>query len=99
VVHTGAQTKQIMNFGRYKLKLPRFERFWNIVMLGNFLIMMACCTFGTLANMRWINEYSEKYTYIFLGANKAKLISFSFLSYWLITNSIMALNVEISMQI
>jgi len=88
-----------MNFGQYKLKLPKFERFWNTVMLGNFVFMISLCIIGTALNHRWNSEYSDKYDYIFNGSNTAVLTTAVFFSFWLLTNAIMALNVEVSMQL
>jgi hypothetical protein len=48
-----------MNFGAYDLKLPRFERFVNVIMVGNFLFMLSLCIGLTVANHFWNEKNSS----------------------------------------
>ena len=54
-----------MNFGSYKIKTPRFEKFLNLVMFCNFLMMIVCSGALTAANLAWNKNYYDKYLYIF----------------------------------
>lgn len=98
VIATGSDTKQIKNFGAYKLKVARFERFWNIIQFGNLLFMLSLSCMLTGLNIWWNRKYSDEYPYIFYNIEWNGVAVKAFFSFWIMTNSVMALNVEVVFQ-
>ena len=71
VVHTGIDTKIILNLGKYSMKTSTLEVILNKIMLINLLI----CTFGSAISAaiasNFFNAYICEYDYIFEGAPSA----------------------------
>jgi magnesium-transporting ATPase (P-type) len=65
VVHTGSQSKLIMNFGKYDFKRPQFEVFLNWILVLNFCIMIALTIVLTIGNHIWNSKNYDLYGYIF----------------------------------
>jgi hypothetical protein len=99
VVFTGTDTKQIMNFGGYKQKLPRFERLLNLIMLVNLIFMLVLSTSLTLANRYWNHKYMSQYLYLEGNGSESLRTLLVFFSFWIMCNSVMALNIEVALQI
>jgi magnesium-transporting ATPase (P-type) len=99
VVHTGTETKQVMNFGEYQHKKPRFERFFNLVIGGNLILMLVLCAGLTLANRAWNENHHLTHEHIFFRSELTEITAKVFFSFLIMTSSLIALNVEVSLQI
>jgi magnesium-transporting ATPase (P-type) len=49
VVHTGTESKLIMNLGGYNFKRSRFEKILNMLLVGNLCLSLTCTIIGTIA--------------------------------------------------
>jgi hypothetical protein len=68
-------------------------------MLGNLILMLAFTVGLTLTNLAWSKKYFHEYTYIYGNSSQATLTLHVFFSFWILTNSVMALNAEVSLQL
>jgi len=66
VVHTGIQSKLIMNLGGYNFKRSRFEKVLNMILVGNLCLSLTCTTIGTLGCMIF-NRANWHRAYLFEG--------------------------------
>jgi phospholipid-translocating ATPase len=84
-----------MNFGKYDLKMPRFEKLLNLILVINFAIMAVLTAILVLGNHLWNSKNYDRYGYIFQdGPSAAELTSKVVFSFWLMLNSLMPLELE-----
>lgn len=67
VLYTGAETKLIMNQGKYNFKRSRSERNLNLIMLVNLFISILLVVSGAMMNYFFTLEHYKEHTYIFTG--------------------------------
>jgi phospholipid-translocating ATPase len=65
VIHTGTDSKLIMNLGQYNYKISSAEMNINKVLTFNIVILLIGATISCLLNQKFTGNYYEKYTYIF----------------------------------
>lgn len=64
VVHTGSESKLIMNLGQYRFKKSRFEMVLNYVLVANLLLAIVFSIFAAICNSVWTAEHLT-HQYIF----------------------------------
>jgi phospholipid-transporting ATPase len=61
--------------------------------------MLTLSTSLTLANRYWSRKYISEYEYLEGDGSDKMQTVYAFFSFWIMTNSVMALNVEVALQI
>lgn len=67
VIHTGTDTKMMMNMGKYKFKQSRFEKVLNGILIGNLILAIVLAIINVLLFRSWTKEMvlSKKAGYLF----------------------------------
>lgn len=68
VVHTGSESKLIMNLGGYQFKRSRFEKVLNVLLVGNLCLSLTCTIIGALGSMSF-NHSNWHRNYLYEGIN------------------------------
>lgn len=68
VVHTGSESKLIMNLGGYQFKRSRFEKVLNVLLVGNLCMSLTCTIIGALGSMGF-NHANWHRNYLYEGIN------------------------------
>jgi phospholipid-transporting ATPase len=59
VIHTGTETKTMMNVGQYKFKMSRFEKVLNLILICNLILAFSLNILNMLLFMRWTRDVLE----------------------------------------
>jgi phospholipid-transporting ATPase len=96
VVHTGIESKLIMNLGQYRFKRSRFEMVLNYVLVFNLSLAILLSIGGAFQNNWWTSSHIHDHQYIFAkldDKNGATLTAIkAFFSFYLIVNSFVPLD-------
>ena len=65
VVHTGPESKLIMNLGQYRFKRSRFETVLNYILVFNLGLAITFAFCGAVMNGIWTSDHIETHLYIF----------------------------------
>jgi len=102
-VHTGPDSKLIMNLGQYRFKRSRFETVLNYVLVFNLLLAIVFAVCGAVMNAFWTSSHIDTHLYIFQqldSSDSAFLTSFKvFFSMYLIVNSFVPLDLLVALEI
>jgi magnesium-transporting ATPase (P-type) len=100
VIHTGIDTKLILNLGKYTMKMSTLEVNINKVMLINLAILIVGSTISCIIANRFFASYIDKYLYIFQDSPTVGNLTFkNFWSFYLILNCLIPLNLVTSMEL
>ena len=100
VIHTGVESKLIMNLGKYVFKRSRFERILNFVLVLNLLFAAVLAILGAFLNHWWYDNHFENHKYIFGEEEHNTSASFkSFFSFYLIVNSFVPLDLLVAIEL
>jgi len=100
VVHTGVETKIILNLGKYKMKMSTLEVNINKIMLINLAILIIGSAISAGIAAGFLASSMEDYQYIFEDSPTAGNLTFkSFWSFFLILNCLIPLNLITTMEI
>jgi phospholipid-transporting ATPase len=100
VIHTGIDTKLILNLGKYTMKMSTLEANINKIMLVNLAILVI----GSLISMaiagNFYYSFLDEYLYIFQDSQSAGVLTFkAFWSFYLILNCLIPLNLITTMEL
>lgn len=56
VIHTGTDTKMMMNMGKYKFKQSRFEKVLNGILIGNLIMAIILAIINVLLFRTWTKQ-------------------------------------------
>ncbi len=65
VVHTGPDSKLIMNLGQYRFKRSRFETVLNYILVFNLTLAIIFALCGAIMNGIWTASHIDTHLYIF----------------------------------
>ena len=102
VVYTGTDTKQIKNFGKYRLKLPSYYKTLGLIFRYTLTLILFLTGALTMANNAWSNRHFNQHQYIYYGVDTLSLsfISVKTFFYFIVMTSMIAYNcVEIILQV
>lgn len=109
VLHTGTDTKIMMNMGSYKFKQSRFERVLNGILIANLVLAFALNVINVVLYGRWTKEMlaSKKAQYLFfklLGPGETvvpqvKMALKNFMTIYLIVNQFVPLDLLVAIEI
>ena len=100
VIHTGVDTKLILNLGKYTMKMSTLEVNINKIMLINLIILLIGSALSCAIASGFFYAYIDKYLYIFEESESAGMLTFkSFWSFYLMLNCLIPLNLITVMEI
>eukprot|EP00351_Strombidinopsis_sp_SopsisLIS2011_P005582 CAMPEP_0116871888 /NCGR_PEP_ID=MMETSP0463-20121206/2429_1 /TAXON_ID=181622 /ORGANISM="Strombidinopsis sp, Strain SopsisLIS2011" /LENGTH=166 /DNA_ID=CAMNT_0004511141 /DNA_START=861 /DNA_END=1361 /DNA_ORIENTATION=+ len=101
VVYTGAQTKLLLNLGKYQFKFSQNDIRYNQINLFMLCLMLFVAGMLTLGNNSFNKGYYDVYGYIFEGDEdvKSQLTGLSFLSFYLILNMFLPLDLVVAIEL
>jgi phospholipid-transporting ATPase len=100
VIHTGVDTKLILNLGKYSMKMSTLESNINKIMLINLAILIVGSAFSMAIASSFLSSYIDKYLYIFEDSQSVGMLTFkSFWSFYLILNCLIPLNLVTCMEL
>ena len=102
VIHTGTDTKMMMNMGKYKFKQSRFEKVLNGILIANLAMAIILAIINVILYRSWMIKMTnvpEKSFYLFQGIDKKGLGIKNFMSIYLIVNQFVPLDLLVVLEI
>ena len=103
VIHTGTDTKLIMNLGTYKMKRSVLEQNINKVLLVNVIALIILSLISALVNYPFNLAHMEKHQYVYEDPKgKESAVEYSFKAFWsfyLILNALIPLELVVCLEI
>jgi len=103
VIHTGVESKLIMNLGQYRFKKSRFESILNYVLVFNLCLALLLSTIASFQNAWWTEGHIQDHQYIYekLDVKTGSSLSAAkaFFSFYLIVNSFVPLDLLVALEI
>jgi phospholipid-transporting ATPase len=75
VVHTGHQTRIMMNSTSSKAKQSKIEKLMNVMIIYIFLLQLFLCTIAAAYGTVWIQIYKETATYLDLSKEDSEVVT------------------------
>jgi len=100
VIHTGKDSKLIMNLGKYIFKQSQFEKVLNFILVGNLILALICAAVNVVFFVGWTDANKDTAEYIFdLSENTPNMWIKNLFSVYLIVNSFVPLDLLVALEL